>query len=520
MKALNGLVTVGMLGLMTLGVGTADAQSVQDIKSVAKNLGLSKIQVDQILNAPTPKSVSYTKTLTKSRATSQQQQIVSVAKQQIGIPFKMGGTKPSTGFDSSGLVSYVYKTAVNKNIGRTVSEEWQHGISVPIDKMQPGDIVFFNNFSYNGIYVGGGEAVTTIGTNKVGKARVRELGTWCGAKRIVSSSSSSNSGSNNSSVTSNQTLNNYYASVLKKGSTIYGNTSLTKTKGTTSNYYNSTFQMKRVYTISGKKYYSAYDGNDNWIGYIAQDALSAQAKTKGGYFHKQKTWYSVTKPNYKTWANFNFSKTQLNSTADYVNQKVYAKGYYKHLNGSTYATLYDRNQWLGYINVNALKKEQNGFNEFCKDPNYVTVTAKGYGVFQSKDFSKKVNTTDNLYQKTYYIKGFYEVADGSSYATLYDKNNNWIGYVNTSSLTPSDNFGQNKGGIFIKMSAQGFVKSPDYVFWNDFNFSKERNFAEEYMGRTLSIRGKYNHFNGSTYYSVYNGDYWVGYINKNGMKLK
>ncbi len=37
------------------------------------------------------------------------EQVLTIAKQQIGIPYVFGGASPSDGFDCSGLVVYSYR---------------------------------------------------------------------------------------------------------------------------------------------------------------------------------------------------------------------------------------------------------------------------------------------------------------------------------------------------------------------------------------------------------------------------
>ena len=69
-------------------------------------------------------------------------------------PYEFGGNKKN-GVDCSAFVSAVYKKVFDIELPRTVIEQKELGTLV-IDKLQPGDLVFFNiggKISHVGIYV-------------------------------------------------------------------------------------------------------------------------------------------------------------------------------------------------------------------------------------------------------------------------------------------------------------------------------------------------------------------------------
>jgi cell wall-associated NlpC family hydrolase len=79
--------------------------------------------------------------------------IVAYARHFLGVRYSYGGVSPSTGFDCSGLVRFVYghfgivlphSSFADLGLGRRVSRRW----------LKPGDIVFFGGASHVGIYVG------------------------------------------------------------------------------------------------------------------------------------------------------------------------------------------------------------------------------------------------------------------------------------------------------------------------------------------------------------------------------
>lgn len=98
-------------------------------------------------------------------------QIVATAKQYLGIPYKYGGSSPSTGFDCSGFVYYVLKQ-LGYSPYRTTSTQYTMGTYVAKEDLQPGDLVFFQGtykagISHVGIYVGDGKFIHSPSTGKV-----------------------------------------------------------------------------------------------------------------------------------------------------------------------------------------------------------------------------------------------------------------------------------------------------------------------------------------------------------------
>lgn len=81
----------------------------------------------------------------------------------LGVPYRYGGDDPSRGFDCSGLVRYVFLDALGLELPRRSHEIVRSGFAVERERLQPGDLVFFNTlgraFSHVGIYIGDGRFV-------------------------------------------------------------------------------------------------------------------------------------------------------------------------------------------------------------------------------------------------------------------------------------------------------------------------------------------------------------------------
>jgi cell wall-associated NlpC family hydrolase len=91
------------------------------------------------------------------------QEVLINAFSLTGIRYQYGGKSPETGFDCSGFVRYVFQQAANLSLPHNARAISQLGKSIPLDQLQPGDLVFFNTlkstFSHVGIYVGNGRFI-------------------------------------------------------------------------------------------------------------------------------------------------------------------------------------------------------------------------------------------------------------------------------------------------------------------------------------------------------------------------
>ena len=78
--------------------------------------------------------------------------ILSESKKYIGIPYSFGSKDPSTGFDCSGYVSYVYKKAIDHSLPAGSKSQFSQGggLLVNYDQLKPGDLMFF---SHNGLEI-------------------------------------------------------------------------------------------------------------------------------------------------------------------------------------------------------------------------------------------------------------------------------------------------------------------------------------------------------------------------------
>jgi len=117
--------------------------------------------------------------------------ILSTAKNYLGVRYQWGGSTPETGFDCSGFVSYVFK----KNgitLPRVSRDQYTVGTKVSFENLQPGDLVFFSFagngvVDHDGIYLGGGQFINASSSKGV---TIYSMGpywksVYVGARRVI-----------------------------------------------------------------------------------------------------------------------------------------------------------------------------------------------------------------------------------------------------------------------------------------------------------------------------------------------
>ncbi|PPA70443.1 NlpC/P60 family protein [Jeotgalibacillus proteolyticus] len=119
-----------------------------------------ELAVSGELTTPAPAAAPASETPATSVSV---QTVITIAKEQMGIPYVWGGSTPD-GFDCSGFIYYVFKQA-GLPFGRTTAEG-QHALTANVSSPQAGDLVFFENtykvgISHVGIYLGNNQFIHT-----------------------------------------------------------------------------------------------------------------------------------------------------------------------------------------------------------------------------------------------------------------------------------------------------------------------------------------------------------------------
>ena len=121
-------------------------------------------------------------------STAHRQEVVMTALGLMGSPYRYGGSHPSTGFDCSGLVNYVFQAAAGARLPRTTGAQAASSRRISRRDLRAGDLVFFNTMgradSHVGIYVGDGRFVNAPSSG--GQVRIDRLDNPYFARRFDS----------------------------------------------------------------------------------------------------------------------------------------------------------------------------------------------------------------------------------------------------------------------------------------------------------------------------------------------
>jgi len=135
----------------------------------------AKVSVSESSAKPVRHKIEKTKILkTQNVSMKKGDDIIKIAEQFLGLPYKFGGTTPA-GFDCSGFTSYVYREA---GISIPRDTEVQFSALNPVRVPKKGDLVFFKingkRISHVGIYIGEYKFIHSPRTGKnVGYADMR-----------------------------------------------------------------------------------------------------------------------------------------------------------------------------------------------------------------------------------------------------------------------------------------------------------------------------------------------------------
>jgi len=105
--------------------------------------------------------------------TTEAQQIIQIARRQLGDPWHYGATGPSA-FDCSGLVRYAFRRAGDAAVihtgylrsARSIYRWFRAHGRASRSNPKVGDLVVWGRGSHIGIYIGNGKAISTL-TNGV-----------------------------------------------------------------------------------------------------------------------------------------------------------------------------------------------------------------------------------------------------------------------------------------------------------------------------------------------------------------
>lgn len=110
-------------------------------------------------------------------STRQGSEVVLFALGLLDTGYRFGGKNPEAGLDCSGMVSYIYRTAIGMNVTGSAADIAKKSRKINPASLRPGDLVFFNTlnrpYSHVGIFIGKGQFVHA--PNSRGKVRIDRL---------------------------------------------------------------------------------------------------------------------------------------------------------------------------------------------------------------------------------------------------------------------------------------------------------------------------------------------------------
>jgi hypothetical protein len=172
-----------------------------------------------------------------------------------------------------------------------------------------------------------------------------------------------------------------------------------------------------------------------------------------------------------------------------------------------YYELYFAGVFAGFLNTGGADElKAVGANDV-----YVSAISPNYKIWGSFFFNKELgNTTGYKDGLVYKAKYKYTLGNNVSYYSLY-QGGNWKGYINAKAVKTCPPVAQND--VYVT------AISPNYTIWGDLYWSsKLGNTANQDGGLVYKARYKYTIGNERSYYSLYRGDTWKGYINTSAMR--
>ncbi|WP_390409614.1 GH25 family lysozyme [Lacticaseibacillus jixiensis] len=293
---------------------------------------------------------------------------------------------------------------------------------------------------------------------------------------------------------------------------VYGDFNFTKKYRAGTLMGNTYHATGKYYHMNGSTYLSLYRADGTWVGYINQKAVTATDQygawqSKQGYI----TFDEAGKTAYRDLAH----QTVANKAATLAGHTYRVTGEYRAFSGKVQYSVYTlAGRWLGYVDAANSSLTSNPQGQWVAHNGYFTTTVKGQKIWSGFDYHSGKSTT-TYYQNTYKINGEYFHSNGSKYYSLYDNAGKWMGYVNA--LNGSET--TNAGGAWLKNDQTVKITTKGYPIWRSF-FDKQAGSTSSVYGKTYRATGKYHHYNGAWYDSLYSGKTWLGYVNVEALTVQ
>ena len=163
----SGISSLGMIVTLT---GLLNQNKIYESTSSTNNELDSNSQTTEINNQNSNVNSSTSVSNSTTSTNSKMDKAIELLKQQLGKPYVWGDEGPDS-FDCSGLVQYIYKNALGKDLPRVSYDQSKVGQAVSREDLQPGDLVFFDTMdkgkvSHVGMYIGNNEFIHAANSKK------------------------------------------------------------------------------------------------------------------------------------------------------------------------------------------------------------------------------------------------------------------------------------------------------------------------------------------------------------------
>ena len=137
----------------------ADARKEADSKrdKIRKQYADAKAELARLTAAQQATFNASDTTMPEVDASGRAKTAINFALAQLGDPYVYGGTGPNS-WDCSGLVMKAW-AAAGVSLPRVVGPQMAATTRVPMNALQPGDLVAYGDMSHIGMYLGGGRVV-------------------------------------------------------------------------------------------------------------------------------------------------------------------------------------------------------------------------------------------------------------------------------------------------------------------------------------------------------------------------
>lgn len=158
-RLLNSLSTEiqGIIAQREAAQRAADAARAAEAGGILADASAGAGSADLSIGGSVGGGADYTASIPAPPSSSTGGSAASVALGQLGTPYVWGGGAPG-GFDCSGLIAWAYEQ-VGISLPHYAAAQYAMGTPVPMDALEPGDLISFHGSGHIGMYIGSGQYV-------------------------------------------------------------------------------------------------------------------------------------------------------------------------------------------------------------------------------------------------------------------------------------------------------------------------------------------------------------------------